>query len=276
MRLILCFFLCSLPLYSAPSRMLVLGGDLVEIIYALGQENLILATDDTASFPQEAQNLPKVGYLRSLAAEGLLALKPGFILANSDAGPPHVLDQLTQTGIFLKTVKTEDSFSGLSQKIREIAGLLEVPRRGEELLMILTHMMSQAYEYPVSSTTKVLFILNSTTHGLMIAGENTSAHAALREAKITNAANFSGYKTVGSEQLLTLKPDCLILASHSLTDPEDLSSFLQNPGVKLLFQGQPQCAFSMDTQMLLGFGPRLPQAILELRKRLHEELRHEP
>ncbi|HET9067515.1 MAG TPA: ABC transporter substrate-binding protein, partial [Amaricoccus sp.] len=76
---------------AAGRRVLVLGGDLAEIAFAIGAGGEVVATDDTAIWPPEAEALPKIGYLRRLSAEGVLSLAPDLVLASPDAGPPAVM-----------------------------------------------------------------------------------------------------------------------------------------------------------------------------------------
>lgn len=63
--------LCALPLVAvaAPERIVALGGDVTEIVYALGAESSLVARDSTSQWPQATKALPDVGYLRQLNAE---------------------------------------------------------------------------------------------------------------------------------------------------------------------------------------------------------------
>ncbi len=83
-------------------RVIVVGGALAEIVYALDAQStpqgVLVATDTTCTFPAAASALPKVGYQRALSAEGLLSLRPDLILASSEAGPPGALSQVKQAG----------------------------------------------------------------------------------------------------------------------------------------------------------------------------------
>ena len=71
------------------SRILSIGGDVTEILYALKAQGKIIAVDSTSQFPAEAlKEKPNVGYLRALSAEGVLSTNPSVIIASKDAGPP--------------------------------------------------------------------------------------------------------------------------------------------------------------------------------------------
>ena len=59
------------------SRILSIGGDVTEILYALKADGRIIAVDSTSQFPAEAlKQKANVGYMRALATEGVLATNP--------------------------------------------------------------------------------------------------------------------------------------------------------------------------------------------------------
>src|SRR5688572_21009948 len=61
------------------SRIVVLNGDIAEVVFALGLGAKVVATDTSATFPAEVKALPKVGYQRTLAAEGILSQRPTVV-----------------------------------------------------------------------------------------------------------------------------------------------------------------------------------------------------
>ena len=82
-----------------PSRITSAGGSVTEIIYLLNAENYLIAVDVTSNFPPEAKELPSIGYVRQLSAEGVLSLDPTIIIGEDDMGPPSVLDQIKGTQV---------------------------------------------------------------------------------------------------------------------------------------------------------------------------------
>ena len=83
MRWLLLFIAFPLLSHAAVERLVTLGGDVTEIVYALDAEQSLVARDSTSSWPPAAQKLPDVGYLRQLNAEGILALRPQLVLASA-------------------------------------------------------------------------------------------------------------------------------------------------------------------------------------------------
>lgn len=65
--------LLVIPAQGYAQRLVSVGGTLTEIVYLLGEEAQLVAVDTSSLYPAAAQALPKVGYQRTLSAEGVLA-----------------------------------------------------------------------------------------------------------------------------------------------------------------------------------------------------------
>ena len=115
------------------ARVAVAGGSLVEILYALGEQDHIVAVDRTSNYPQAAKKLPQIGYVRTISAEGLLSLEPTFVLGEHDTGPPEVVEQLARLGVDMLLVPEQFSVAGIRAKIRCVAAAMGADAAGEAL-----------------------------------------------------------------------------------------------------------------------------------------------
>jgi len=79
-------------------RIVVAGGDLAEIVFALGAQDQLVGVDQTSTWPPQTKELPGIGYVRRLSAEGTLPLEPDLLIAAHDAGPNLALQQLRSSG----------------------------------------------------------------------------------------------------------------------------------------------------------------------------------
>ena len=84
---------------EAPSRIVSLGGSVTEIIFALGQQDRLIARDTTSTYPVAALDLPDVGYVRALSPEGVLSVDPDLILAIEGSGPPETMEVLQAANV---------------------------------------------------------------------------------------------------------------------------------------------------------------------------------
>lgn len=92
------------------SRIVAIGGDVTEILYALGFEKRITAIDSSSKYPPTAlKEKTSVGYMRSLTAEGVLSIAPTFIIASEGAAPPRPFvrsrNRRCHTSASLKTIR---------------------------------------------------------------------------------------------------------------------------------------------------------------------------
>ena len=82
-----------------PMKIVPLNGDLAEIVFALGLGDEVVGVDISATYPAEAAAKPKIGYQRTLSAEGIIGLQPTIALGTDEAGPPEVIDQIEKAGV---------------------------------------------------------------------------------------------------------------------------------------------------------------------------------
>ncbi|MGH8547713.1 MAG: heme/hemin ABC transporter substrate-binding protein [Methylococcales bacterium] len=253
-------------------RVVVAGGALTEIVYALGEENRLAGVDSTSQWPEAARTLPQVGYLRNLSAEGILSLSPSLLLTTDDAGPPAVLEQIKQAGVRMMALPDEHTRDGVLSKVRRVAGLFNASDRGERLaariqddFMRLEQLLSR-----IESQPKVTFFLTVSGGSPMAAGRGTAADAMIRLAGGQNAlSSYRGYKPVSVESLIQAAPDVLVIAEPAINAPVDSEEILRLPGIGLTPAGRERRLIFMDAMYLLGFGPRTGRAALELAGQLH-------
>ncbi len=89
----------SFPAVDDASRIIPVNGDIAEVVYALGLGDQVVATDISATYPDEAHDTPKIGYQRTLTAETILAFEPTVVIADDRAGPPEVFDSIRAAGV---------------------------------------------------------------------------------------------------------------------------------------------------------------------------------
>ena len=116
------------------SRILSIGGDITEILYALKADGKIIAVDSTSQFPADAlKQKPNVGYMRALSAEGVLATNPSLIIAAKDAGPAPVVAVLKASAIPYLEVPDDETPEGVAAKIRFVAAAVGAEAAGDAL-----------------------------------------------------------------------------------------------------------------------------------------------
>ncbi|WP_328804963.1 heme/hemin ABC transporter substrate-binding protein [Stappia albiluteola] len=252
-----------------PSRIVSIGGSITEIVYALGQEKRLVAVDTTSTYPAEAAELPNVGYMRALSAEGVLSLKPDLVIAVEGAGPPQAIDVLKSSSIPFLEVPDQHSAAGVAAKIRIVGKALGVEARAEDLAAQVALGIAQASTPGAGQTDrpKVAFLLSVTDGRLLVSGAGTAADSAIRLAGGKNAfPSFENYKPVSGEALVAANPDAIVVMRRKEHDPTQAVRAI--PGIHLTSAIRSDRLIAMDGLYLLGFGPRTPGALRELAEKL--------
>lgn len=255
------------------NRIITIGGSISETVFALGQGKLVVATDQSTTYPSQVFQLPRVPYVRNLTSEGILSLNPTLILASDDASPVSAIQQIRDAEVDLVLLKKNESLEGVIQNLKTIGAILNEEERASELIQLNTEQFKKAKEFRSSFSNQptVMFILSVRgENSFMIAGNNTAAASMITLAGGKNAFNsFEGYKNASMESILTANPD-FILVFQSRFD-EIVRGVKNSPGVNVTTAAQKDQIIGMDGNLLLGFGPRFGSAILELMQRIHPE-----
>ncbi|WP_421760424.1 heme/hemin ABC transporter substrate-binding protein [Devosia sp.] len=254
--------------FADATRVVVVGGSLLEMVYALGEEKRLVARDSTGVYPPEAQALPDVGYMRALSPEGVLAVNPTALLVVEGSGPPEALEVLSKGSVPYVTVPEDFSHAGILAKVRAVGAALGVPDKAEALAQKLDAELTAAEAatsaIPADERQRVLFVISAQDGKIRAAGSHTAANAIITLAGgINPLADMQGYQTLSDEALLAANPDVVLMMSNG--GQGDFSADLAaNPALAAspaLTNGR---ILKLDGAYLLGFGPRTPAAILEL------------
>ncbi|QBG48294.1 hemin ABC transporter substrate-binding protein [Verrucomicrobia bacterium S94] len=253
---------------AAPERLVVVGGAVNEIVYALGAQDLLVGNCVSSYYPPEANRLPKVGYQRMLPAEGIISLNPDLVILTDKAGPPAVIRQLESTGVDILKLDAAESFDGVLENIRDIGVKLEKTDEAAALIATLKaeKAVLDAELASVENKPRVLFIL---THGgaPQAGGKGTTADEIIALSGAENAVTeFQGYKPLSPEELIELKPDYILTSTTGVPAPGQHQNVLAIPGVALTPAGKNKKFIEMDSLLLLGFGPRVIEAATELHR----------
>jgi iron complex transport system substrate-binding protein len=260
---------CAGPLRAepAPLRVISAGGAFTEIVFRLDAQSLLVGTDTTSIYPAAAAALPKVGYLRQLSAEGVLSLKPTLLLTASEAGPPTVLQQLRAAGVQIVQGDGRHSIEALRGNVRLLGDALQRAERGRALDAELQRAWAatQAAITRRNPAPRVLFVLSHAANQVQVAGTDTAADAMIRYAGGVNVMSaFSGYKPLAAEAVVAAAPDVIVTTKQGLDALGGMDALLARPGLALTPAGKARRVYGPDALAMLGFGPRLPQAVREL------------
>lgn len=270
-HLALAVLLASVSLAAnAASRIVALGGDVTETLYAIHAEGDLVAVDSTSTWPVAATSLPQVGYVRQLSAEGVLALRPDLIVATHDAGPPTAMAQLREAGVRIASLPVSRTPEDIVAKIRSIGALTGHTAEAEALVRSVARTFAtlSAAVAAMPHHPRAVFLMSAGQGSPMAAGAETAADRALVLAGARNVATgIDGYKAVSPEALVAMAPDVIVLMQEREAAVGGIAGVLALPGVADTPAGKARQVFFVPGQALLGFGPRTADEALALQRR---------
>lgn len=260
------------PARAAAGRMISVGGVVTEIVFALGAGDRLIAVDSTSYYPPQARSLPDIGYMRRLTAEPIIALAPSLVLLLEESGPPTTVDQLRAARVPLLHVPDDPSADGIAEKIRVVASAIGHEAEGDLLSRTVAADLAglKSVIDGVPERPRVLFILAASNGRLLAAGSNTSAAGIIELAGGRNAVEgYEGYKMLSAEAAVVAAPDLLLFMDRTLDELGGVAGIDTRPELMLTPAAQAGRIKAMDGLLLLGFGPRTPQAVRELAAAIH-------
>lgn len=270
--------LCAALLPSAMSvraeqeRIITAGGGITEIMYALGLGGLLVGVDSSSVYPEAATRLPQVGYERMLSPEGLLSLRPTRLITSENAGPDVALAHLKSAGVEIYLLDTDYTPAAAVGRIEAVASLFGAEDSAKPVVAKLIADLQKAQNAVtrLESRPSVLFIYSRSGGILNVSGVNTAASAMIELAGGRNAVTgYEGYKPLTSEAAVSAQPDVILMTTRGIEDAGGIDGVLAHPGLTLTPAARNRRVIAMDDLYLLGFGPRLGKAVLDLCEELY-------
>ena len=243
-----CLLLVAAPLEARPKRIVSLNMCVDQILVDLVEKERVaalsfLATDTSMS----AVAARAVAYNRVRGeAEEVLALDPDLILVGAFS-TPATRNLLQRLGKRVVIVKQPQTIEGVRDLIREVAGLVGAPARGEEIIATFDQRLGQAVaglsEQASPKPTALAVQVNS-----IVSPSGTLLDDAMRFVGLNNSARDLTVARSGRVALETIvlnPPDILVLANS----PEDfktvLADNLRHPIIHHLRKSRPVVALPM-------------------------------
>ncbi len=257
--------------FADPSKIAAIGGSITEIVFALGEQDRLVARDSTSRYPEAALKLPDVGYMRQLSPEGVLSVNPSGILALHGSGPKETVDVLKKTSIPFIEVPERYDHEGILEKIRIVGKALGAEAKADALAAEIDAKLKAAEKQTsaIKDRKRVLFVLSMRGGKILASGSNTAADGIIKLSGGVNAVDgFSGYKQLSDEAVITARPDVILMMNNAGPGVSDEELFA-NPSIRSTPAGAARKVVRMDGGYLLGFGPRTADVIRDLAASLY-------
>lgn len=258
---------------AGPRRVISIGCDITEIVAALGALDRLVAVDTTSRFPVEVRALPTIGYMRALAAEGILSLRPDLIVASGKSGPDTAVAQLRAAGAEVLLLPAEEGLAAMRRRIAAIAAALGVPDRGAALTAGLDRRFAAiaAVVAGIEQRPSVVFIFGAGNHGAPIAaGTGTTPDAMIALAGARNAVTgYANYKPLTPEAAVAARPDFILTTDGTADRFGGVEGMARLPQLAVTAAARERRIVTLEGTIFSGLGPRTPEAVVELIRRFH-------
>lgn len=252
-------------------RIVCVGSAVTEIIYALHAQDEIIAVDTTSLYPPEATKLPQIGYARTLSPENIIAMSPTQFIATEEAGPPAVIQKIRDAGIPVTILNAHYRYEEAIERINTLGKIIhrenEAKALASSMNMQWTTLQQRIKSNPIRP--RILFVLSHSPNQIMVAGNKTGAASIIAYANGINAIDgFDGYKTLTPEAVISAQPDIILFTSQGIEAMGGIDNALRIPGISQTNAGKYRRIISQEAVYMLGFGPRMPEAV----NSLHQEI----
>ena len=263
--------------YPGAQRIVSIGGPVTELIYMLGAGDRVIARDTTSLYPPEVTDLPDVGYMRQLSAEGVLSVGPDLIVTRDTAGPVEAMDQLRAASIPMVEVHDGYSSDAVISAMRTVGDALGLGAEGEALAaQAEADFAALADKAAKGPEVRVMFVLSNQGGRLNVAGAGNGANGIIALSGATNvmASEFAGYKIVSDEAIIHAAPQVIVMMEPTGNpETDDLrANVMDLPAVRQTPAGQAGALIRVPPAAL-GFGPRTADFAAWLHDTLIEQVK---
>lgn len=253
-------------------RVVAIGGSITEIVYALGEEERLVARDSTSVYPEAALALPDIGYMRAISPEGVLGVSPDAILTLEGSGPPEAIEVLKKASIPFVSIPESFDEDGILGKIETVGKALGVEEKADKLSAQVKADLDSAIDATagIDDRKRVLFILSMQGGKVLASGTGTAADGIIKMAGGQNVVTeFPGYKQLTDEAVITARPDLILMMDRTGDHAAANRELFAHPAISQTPAGRSEAVVRMDGAYLLGFGPRTAGAVRDLAKALY-------
>jgi iron complex transport system substrate-binding protein len=248
-------------------RIVAIGGAVTEAVFALGAGAQVVAVDGASAYPPAVVALPRVGYQRALSAEGILAHAPTLVVVSHEAGPAAALEQIRAAGVRVVRVPPAQSIDAAADRIAAVAAAIDRP--GAALALGVRRAAHAAHARVAPGGARALVIYARGAGAVMVAGADTPAAAMIALAGGCPAVRgITGHRPLSPEVLVEAAPDVIVVPAGGMAALGGVEGLLALPGMAATPAGRGGRIVALEDQLLLGFGPRLPEAITQLSRAL--------
>ncbi len=263
----------SVVLSGPPNRILTLTPSSTETVYALGEEDRIVAVDQWSGYPPAAKAKPRISPL-SPSLEQIVRLSPELIFSTHGAAEPLLPLERQGIRVLILEPRTLDE---VYRNILLIGRIVDAEERAERLVRAMRRraevVLARVRDAP---RPKVFIELDATDSSHpFTAGPGSFIGALIQLAGGENVASSSrvAWPQFSLEQLIRADPDLIILGDALVpVNPQTPEAVAHRPGWSGLRAVRRGTIYPIETDVVSRPGPRVVEGLELLAKLFHPNL----
>lgn len=259
-------------------RLVTIGSTATELVFALGCGDKVVGVDQSSLHPKEVRELPQVGYIRMISAEGILALNPSHIITGEDIGPKETLQKLYETNIKITIVKTPNDLDSLIQCIDLLSSELSALEMAKKVKEDIEKTVSEI-NIPDQEVSAIFLMHHPYTQaGLNAAGKNTKANKIIELSGGKNSIDsHNGYKAISQESLLLLNPEYIFIGvpENILSEEYEIIKMISDKKIFANLEAvENNNIHVLPLSKTLSFSHKLPETIKDISDIFSQDLKY--
>lgn len=248
-------------------RVISLGPNITEIIFALGKGDMLVGRTDFCDYPQEVFDIPSIGTLKDPNIESIIALEPDLVIGSTHTGK-EVLDRIEEAGITTVGIYTDESIEGTYKNVRDAATFLGAPEAAEPVI----EQMRQTFETVARGVEgrerpSVYYVVGFGEWGDFTAGGDTFINDLITLAGGENIAKDVSGWSYSLEQIIENDPD-IILCSKYWGMTEQFAASPVYSQLRAVVEGN---LYAIDNNRIDRQGVRNAEGTLEMARIFHPD-----
>jgi len=196
-------------------RIIALAPHSVELLYAIGAGDRIVATTEYADYPKAALKIPRVGNANGIQIERVIELKPDLVIVWQGGNKSADIQKLKSLGVNLLSTQPF-KISDISKELRQLGKLTGLEQQANKVIEEVEKRYKEiTNKYKSRSKVKTFYQLWHDP--LTSIGPDSWLESLLNDCNAENIFKdaFSSYPVVSIESVLVKNPQAIIIPHHS-------------------------------------------------------------
>jgi iron complex transport system substrate-binding protein len=257
---VLCLSLLTVSVEAKPVRIVSINLCSDQLVMLLAEPEHILSLSHLAADPNLSFIAGQLGDipLNEGRAEQIVPLQADLVLAGQ-YGASNAIHMLKRLGFRVESIPLTFSSEDVKKNIRQLAALLEVEQKGEQLIAQMEQRIRKASAQAARRPRRVALIYGPNGY---TSGKNTLSQEILNLAGLDNLAAQKGidfYGNLSLETVLESDPDILIINDETRNKHSLAQRHLQHPALQRWLKNKT--VIKIPPQFWICGGPMMADAV---------------